>query len=508
MDRTTRDAAKATRQNEFVGYLKAAVARGVDNLPGARLLPVDRIDPNPYQPRTRPLDPSAAREMDASIRAHGVLQPIVVRPAGDRYQIVDGEQRWRAAQRAGLTTVPGVERHTSDEDMELLALLANTQRNDLAPLDEANAYQRIMTQRELSLRAMADLVHKSHEHVAQRLRLLDNPDITAAVADGWLTPTVALSVDRVKDSGRRAALLDRNRPEGSPTLADARAARQADELEQPQHAPPVKYLTPTKGDGSVAPLHGSAADPHVPAVKYLTPREDAQKEERDTVLDAPLDVNAAPSAQPGTNEDWVRVHDLQTVILSRTTNGRATREQVRAALWADLETVDKWVVGMADPSGHDPIDTIRPTHVTLTTDHVTVDAAGLLADALHAAGVAVARHTFLPARDDEAHPSGVLLLATDGPPLPLAHLVAPASAPPGVARTLTRALVAARGIEQHSPLATLQLKAAGVFVSLRGRDLLDITTTLDGLPAQLARLDTRQGERRLVYSDGAWRIDP
>jgi len=343
VDRTTRDAAKATRQNEFVGYLKAAVARGVDNLPGARLLPVDRIDPNPYQPRTRPLDPSAAREMDASIRAHGVLQPIVVRPAGDRYQIVDGEQRWRAAQRAGLTTVPGVERHTSDEDMELLALLANTQRSDLAPLDEANAYRRLMTQRELSLRAMADLVHKSHEHVAQRLRLLDNPDITAAVADGWLTPTVALYVDRVKDAGHRAALLDRNRPEGPPTLADARAARQADEMEQPQYAPAVKYLTPTKGDGPTTPLHGTDASDasHVPAVKYLTPRQGAQQEDRDRALGTPVDVNAAPSAQSDANEDWVRVHDLQTVILSRTTNGRATRAQVRAALRADLETVDK-----------------------------------------------------------------------------------------------------------------------------------------------------------------------
>ena len=347
MDRTTRDAAKATRQNEFVGYLKAAVARGIDNLPGARLLPVDRIDPNPYQPRTQPLDPGAASEMDASIRVHGVLQPIVVRPAGDRYQIVDGEQRWRAAQRTGLTTVPGVERQVSDEDMELLALLANTQRNDLAPLDEANAYRRIMTQRALSLRAMADLVHKSHEHVAQRLRLLDNPDITAAVRDGWLTPTVALSVDRVKDAARRAALLDRNRPEGPPTLADARAARQADEMEQSQHAPPVKYLTPIQGNSPTTPVHdaaAAAAAAAAPTVKYLTPRQDtqdAQQEERDTALDTPIDVNRVPSVQPRADEDWVRVHELQTVILSRTTTGRATREQVRAALWADLETVDK-----------------------------------------------------------------------------------------------------------------------------------------------------------------------
>ncbi len=145
-----------------------------------------------------------------------------------------------------------------------------------------------------------------------------------------------------------------------------------------------------------------------------------------------------------------------------------------------------------------------PTRVTLTTDRVTDDAAGPLADALHTAGIAVERHTFLPARDDDAYPWGVLLLTVEGLPLPLARLLAPASAPIGV----TRALVAALGSGRHATLATLQLKAEGVFVSIRARDLIDITTTLDGLPAHLAHLDTRRGERRLVYSDATWRIDP
>ena len=159
---------------------------------------------------------------------------------------------------------------------------------------------------------------------------------------------------------------------------------------------------------------------------------------------------------------------------------------------------------MADPSRHDPIDTIRPTHVTLTTAHVTVDAAGLLADALHAVGVAVERHAFLPVRGEEQHPWGVLLLATSGPPLPLAQLVVPATAPAGVAP----ALAAALGIRERAAPATLQLKADNVFVSVRGRDLFDITQALDALPAQLARLDTRREERRLIYSEGSWRIDP
>jgi len=145
-----------------------------------------------------------------------------------------------------------------------------------------------------------------------------------------------------------------------------------------------------------------------------------------------------------------------------------------------------------------------PAHVTLTTDRVTAAAAGPLADALHAAGVAVERHTFLPVRDEEQHPWGVLLLATDGPPLPLARLVAPATAPPDVAS----ALAAALGVGQRPAPATLQLKADGVFVSVRCRDLIDITRTLDELPAHLARLDTRREERRLVYAEGAWRIDP
>jgi len=143
-------------------------------------------------------------------------------------------------------------------------------------------------------------------------------------------------------------------------------------------------------------------------------------------------------------------------------------------------------------------------HVTLTTDGVTTDAVGPLTDALHAAGVAVERHAFLPVRGEEQHPSGVLLLATSGSPQLLARLVVPTTAPAGV----VPALAAALGIGPRPVPATLQLKADGVFVSIRGRDLFDITQALDALPAQLARLDTRREERRLVYAEGAWRIDP
>jgi len=158
------------------------------------------------------------------------------------------------------------------------------------------------------------------------------------------------------------------------------------------------------------------------------------------------------------------------------------------------------------PRGDDWADGALPASITLTTDHVTADAAGPLADALHAAGVAVEWHAFLPVRGEKQHPWGVLLLAASGPPRPLARLVGPAAAPVGVAPALAAALGV--GVGARAEAATLQLKAAGVFVSIRGRDLIDITTALDALPAQLARLDTRQEERRLVYSEGRWRIDP
>ncbi len=159
---------------------------------------------------------------------------------------------------------------------------------------------------------------------------------------------------------------------------------------------------------------------------------------------------------------------------------------------------------MADLHGHDPIDTARPTHITLTTDHVTADDVGPLVAALHAAGITVEQHAFLPVRGEEQYPWGVLLLATSGPPLPLARLVVPATAPAGVAS----ALAAALGVGERPAPATLQLKAEGVFVSIRGQDRFDITHALDTLPAQLARLDTRREERRLVYSEGVWRVDP
>ena len=171
---------------------------------------------------------------------------------------------------------------------------------------------------------------------------------------------------------------------------------------------------------------------------------------------------------------------------------------------------------MTDAHRDETVGEAPPGSVTLTTGRIAEDAVGALADALEAAGVAVKRRAFLPTRDDETSPWGVLLLAVAGPALPLARLVAPATAPAGAVPALAAALGVGPDTDQAPATdrdtapattpATLQLKAAGVFVVVRVRG--DLTRVRDGLPAQVARLAVRGAERRLVYEAGAWQIDP
>src|SRR5437867_3117415 len=109
---------------------------------GGMAVPVDSLEPNPYQPRA-PLAPEALSELAASIRESGIVQPILVRRAGTRFQIIAGERRWRAAQRLGLATVPVVLRDVPDDRLLALALVENIQRQELTPLEEAHAFQRL-----------------------------------------------------------------------------------------------------------------------------------------------------------------------------------------------------------------------------------------------------------------------------------------------------------------------------------------------------------------------------
>jgi ParB family chromosome partitioning protein len=157
--------------------------------PSARPQEVDAdlLTPNPFQPRTV-MDEARIEELARSIRANGIIQPIVVRKAGTGYQIIAGERRWRAAQQAGLLKVPIVVRDTPDDQLLAAALIENLQREDLNPIEEAHAYRRLADELHLTQDQIADAVGKDRSSIANTLRLLKLPrEMRDGVSAGTLT---------------------------------------------------------------------------------------------------------------------------------------------------------------------------------------------------------------------------------------------------------------------------------------------------------------------------------
>ncbi len=138
-------------------------------------LGIDQIQPNSEQPRTR-FEETALAELSQSIKANGIVQPIVVRRKGDAYQIVAGERRWRAAQKAGLRNVPVVVREVADEKLLELALIENIQRQELNPIEEARAYRKLIDTIGLTQDVVAERVGKERSLISTALRLLRLPD--------------------------------------------------------------------------------------------------------------------------------------------------------------------------------------------------------------------------------------------------------------------------------------------------------------------------------------------
>jgi ParB/RepB/Spo0J family partition protein len=142
---------------------------------GVRVVHIERIEPNPEQPRMV-FEQEALDELAASIREHGVLQPILVRPLGpNTYQIVAGERRWRASKQAGLATIPALIEDIDDDTALEIAIIENLQREDLTPLDEAAMFDRMIHQHGYSIRKLADKLGKDKGYLENRLRLADAP---------------------------------------------------------------------------------------------------------------------------------------------------------------------------------------------------------------------------------------------------------------------------------------------------------------------------------------------
>lgn len=213
--------------------IAAASAPGEPRAP--RSLPIEFLSPGPFQPR-RKFDEAELDRLVESIRTQGVLQPLLVRPVEgkpDRYHIIAGERRWRAAQKAKLHEVPVVVRPMSDREALQIAIIENVQRQDLTALEEAEGYQRLLDEFGLTQEEVAQAVGKSRSHIANTLRLLDLPDtVLAQLQEGLLT------------AGHARALLGCPDPEAAARTVIAKGlnVRQTEQLardarEQPSPAP-------------------------------------------------------------------------------------------------------------------------------------------------------------------------------------------------------------------------------------------------------------------------------
>lgn len=224
---------------------------GIEELANAHSINVTLLEANPYQPR-RTFEQAALDELAASIRADGVLQPLSVRPhptTPGRYQIVAGERRWRAATQAGKSEVPCIEQAMDDATMERLALVENIQRSDLHPADEAHAYRRLTTAG-MSAREIAASIHKHHEYVAQRLRLIADPRVEAMVRADTLAASTAQELMRIKSDAVRERLIGRAQRGEHVTIEDARNALA---VERQDRQAPSAMLSPERDVAKVSP---------------------------------------------------------------------------------------------------------------------------------------------------------------------------------------------------------------------------------------------------------------
>ena len=208
--------------------------------PGVVEAPVDAIAPNPVQPRER-IAPEELAELAASIRVHGVLQPVIVSRDGDHYVLIAGERRWRAARAAGLTTVPVVVREITPQARLELALIENVQRQDLTPLEEAAAYRQLVDVHGLTQDAVAERVGKSRVAVANALRLLQAaPAVRAALAEGRISAGHARALLGCAEPMAQEALLARVVAQGLTVRATEELVRRGTGSRRPRPAAPAE----------------------------------------------------------------------------------------------------------------------------------------------------------------------------------------------------------------------------------------------------------------------------
>jgi ParB family chromosome partitioning protein len=229
---------------------------------GVRNIPIDRIEPNPAQPRMI-IDPAALRELAASVREHGVLQPVLVRPLDDgRYQLIAGERRWRAARLAQQATVPAMIEEIDDDTALEISIIENLQREDLTPLEEAEMYRRMTAEHGYSVRKLAQKLGKDKGYIENRLRLSDAPpEVRDLVATRKDTLSHAYELLKVTDPRKRKRLAEQV-ARGELTLARLRdriEGRRRRRREEGPEEQPEAARQPAPAEPEEAPAAAQAA---------------------------------------------------------------------------------------------------------------------------------------------------------------------------------------------------------------------------------------------------------
>jgi ParB family chromosome partitioning protein len=254
-------------------------------------VPVDRLRPGRYQPR-RIMDEDALSELAESIRAQGVMQPIVVREAGETYEIIAGERRWRAATRAGLARVPVLVRQVDDQSAMALALIENIQREDLRPLEEAAALQRLLREFDLTQQQVADAVGKSRVAVTNLLRLLNlSAPVRELLDEGGL------------EMGHARALLGLPAPEQlalARTVVDQKLTVRETEKRVRTALDRARGRAAGDDDGAPSPASGPARDPDVARLEAALSDQ----------LGAPVSIRQGPG---GSGRLEIRFHSLDVL---------------------------------------------------------------------------------------------------------------------------------------------------------------------------------------------------
>jgi ParB/RepB/Spo0J family partition protein len=238
---------------------------------GVRIVPIDHIESNPQQPRLA-FNQDTLDELTASVREHGVLQPILVRPIGpNRYQLVAGERRWRASRQAGLESIPALIEDIDDDTALEISIIENLQREDISPLDEAAMYDRMVREHGYSIRKLADKLGKDKGYLENRLRLADAPpEVRELVSLRKDTLSHAYELMKVDDPRKRRRLAEqvangeltliklRDKIEGRRTRTPrpdpvvAEPSEDVDEVVEPEAHVPESIATPPRTPGIAA----------------------------------------------------------------------------------------------------------------------------------------------------------------------------------------------------------------------------------------------------------------